>query len=182
MSIEEKDKEKDKSIYNYNMIFNKIGNNNSDEDTKFNTDLISDLDLRNFDPKRYEYYTNLLKIYNEDPDTLFNLLNKYNSIKYTKEEEKILIRQIYDYAVKYAKAKKADEDWKKGAQERYAKKATEKAAAGGATRGGDPPGAAAENSFANVVTTHIAVRKAVDKFKGNKERDEPKNRYNRNAY
>jgi hypothetical protein len=102
MSIEEKDKEKDKSIYNYNMIFNKIGNNNSEEDIKFNTDLISDLDLRNFDPRRYEYYTNLLKIYNEDPDTLFNLLNKYNSIKYTKEDEKKLIRQIYDYAVKYA--------------------------------------------------------------------------------
>ena len=111
MSIEEKEKEKDKSIYNYNMIFNKIGNDNSEEDIKFNTDLISDLDLRNFDPKRYEYYTNLLKIYNEDPDTLFNLLNKYNSIKYTKEEEKKLIRQIYDYAVKYAKAKKADKDW-----------------------------------------------------------------------
>jgi hypothetical protein len=115
MSIEEKDKEKDKSIYNYNMIFNKIGNNNSEEDNKFNTDLISDLDLQNFDPRRYEYYTNLLKIYNEDPDTLFNLLNKYNSIKYTKEDEKKLIRQIYDYAVKYAKAKKADDDWKKKA-------------------------------------------------------------------
>jgi hypothetical protein len=104
MSIEEKEKEKDKSIYNYNMIFNKIGTNNNEEDIKLNTNLISDIDLRNFDPRRYEYYTNLLKIYNEDPDTLFNLLNKYNSIKYTKEEEKKLIRQIYDYAVKYTKA------------------------------------------------------------------------------
>ena len=108
MSIEEKEKEKDKSIYNYNMIFNKIGTNNSEEDIKLNTNLISDIDLRNFDPKRYEYYTNLLKIYNEDPDTLFNLLNKYNSIKYTKEDEKKLIRQIYDYAVKYTKANEED--------------------------------------------------------------------------
>jgi hypothetical protein len=105
MSNEEKEKEKDKSIYNYNMIFNKIGNDTSEDDIKFNIDLISDIDLRNFHPKRYEYYTSLLKIYNEDPDTLFNLLNKYNKIKYTKEDEKKLIRQIYDYAVKYKNAK-----------------------------------------------------------------------------
>jgi hypothetical protein len=110
MSIEEKEKEKDKSIYNYNMIFNKIGTNNNEEDIKLNTNLISDIDLRNFDQRRYEYYTNLLKIYNEDPDTLFNLLNKYNSIKYTKEEEKKLIRQIYDYAVKYTKAMEDTDD------------------------------------------------------------------------
>ena len=202
MSIEEKEKEKDKSIYNYNMIFNKIGNNNSDEDTKFNTDLISDLDLRNFDPKRYEYYTNLLKIYNEDPDTLFNLLNKYNSIKYTKEEEKKLIRQIYDYAVKYAKAKKADKDWEEARKIEEAKKAAEKAATGGGgtIRGGAPgeeaarvaearvaaaavgeatraPGeavGAARVGVATVVNTLLTVNKAVDKFKGNKERNEPK--------
>ena len=213
MSIEEKEKEKDKSIYNYNMIFNKIGTNNSEEDIKLNTNLISDIDLRNFDPKRYEYYTNLLKIYNEDPDTLFNLLNKYNSIKYTKEEEKILIRQIYDYAVKYAKAKKADEDWEearkieeaarlakaKADTEALAKKTRE----GLAVKGGGPgeeatgaaapgatapaaPGATAEaaeaaragvgtdNRFANVASTLVSVRKAVDKFKGNKEKNEPK--------
>jgi soluble cytochrome b562 len=109
MSNEEKEKEKDKSIYNYNMIFNKIGNDTSEDDIKFNIDLISDIDLRNFHPKRYEYYTSLLKIYNEDPDTLFNLLNKYNKIKYTKEDEKILIRQIYDYAVKYKNAKDREE-------------------------------------------------------------------------
>ena len=109
MSNEEKEKKKDKSIYNYNMLFNKIGNDNREEDIEFDIDLISDIDLRNFDPKRYEYYTSLLKIYNDDPDTLFNLLNKYNKIKYTKEEEKKLIRQIYDYAVKYAKAKNAEE-------------------------------------------------------------------------
>jgi len=109
MSNEEKEKEKDKSIYNYNMIFNKIGNDTSEDDIKFNIDLISDIDLRNFHPKRYEYYTSLLKIYNEDPDTLFNLLNKYNKIKYTKEDEKELIRQIYDYAVKYKNAKEREE-------------------------------------------------------------------------
>ena len=207
MSIEEKEKEKDKSIYNYNMIFNKIGTNNSEEDIKLNTNLISDIDLRNFDPKRYEYYTNLLKIYNEDPDTLFNLLNKYNSIKYTKEEEKKLIRQIYDYAVKYAKAKKADKDWEEARKIEEAKKAAEKAATGGGgtIRGGAPgeeaarvaearvaearvaaaavgeatraPGeavGAARVGVATVVNTLLTVNKAVDKFKGNKERNEPK--------
>ena len=114
MSNEEKEKEKDKSIYNYNMIFNKIGNDTSEDDIKFNIDLISDIDLRNFHPKRYEYYTSLLKIYNEDPDTLFNLLNKYNKIKYTKEDEKILIRQIYDYAVKYKNAKDREDKDREG--------------------------------------------------------------------
>ena len=53
MSNEEEENEK--SIYNYNMIFNRI--NNYDDDTKINTDLINDIDLQNFDPKRYEYYT-----------------------------------------------------------------------------------------------------------------------------
>ena len=195
MSIEEKEKEKDKSIYNYNMIFNKIGNDNSEEDIKFNTDLISDLDLRNFDPKRYEYYTNLLKIYNEDPDTLFNLLNKYNSIKYTKEEEKKLIRQIYDYAVKYAKAKKADEDWEearkieeearlakaKAGTEALAKKtatgtvaaAAEELAKKTAMKGGEGGKGGKEgdgDNFRQVVRAAVAVQKVADRFKGNKEK------------
>jgi len=185
MSIEEKDKEKDKSIYNYNMIFNKIGNNNSEEDNKFNTDLISDLDLQNFDPRRYEYYTNLLKIYNEDPDTLFNLLNKYNSIKYTKEDEKKLIRQIYDYAVKYAKAKKADDDWKKGtptiateqggggapgaAGAPVGKEAAE-APGDGAGAAGDGTGApGASGKFKKAGKDVITSNKVVDAFKNNAE-------------
>ena len=108
MSNEENDKKKENSIYDYNMIFNRIGNN-SDDDTKFNTDIINDIDLRNFDSRRYQYYTNLLKIYNADPEILYKLFNKYNSIKYTKENEKKLIRQIYDYAVKYTKAMKEED-------------------------------------------------------------------------
>ena len=108
MSNEENDKKKENSIYDYNMIFNRIGNN-SEDDTKFNTDIINDIDLRNFDSRRYQYYTNLLKIYNADPEILYKLFNKYNSIKYTKENEKKLIRQIYDYAVKYTKAMKEED-------------------------------------------------------------------------
>ena len=52
--------ENEKSIYNYNMIFNNV---NSEEDTDFNTNIISDINLQNFDVKRYEYYTNLIYIY-----------------------------------------------------------------------------------------------------------------------
>ena len=86
------------SIYKYNMLFNNISNNNNtDEDAKFNTNLISDFDLENFDPKRYEYYTGLLKVFNNDPETLYNLLNKYNSIKSLKVKERKIIREINDY-------------------------------------------------------------------------------------
>ena len=96
MSNEEEENEK--SIYNYNMIFNRI--NNYDDDTKINTDLINDIDLQNFDPKRYEYYTNLLYIYNKDPKTLYDLLNKYYNVKSMHQKEKGIIKYIYDYARK----------------------------------------------------------------------------------
>ena len=89
-----------KSIYNYNMIFNNIGNTSAEDDLKFNTNLISDFDLQNFDPKRYEYYVNLLKVFNNDPETLRNLLNKYNSIKGLKVKERKIIREISDYVNK----------------------------------------------------------------------------------
>ena len=89
-----------KSIYNYNMIFNNIGNTSAEDDLKFNTNLISDFDLQNFDPKRYEYYVNLLKVFNNDYDTLRNLLNKYNSIKGLKVKERKIIREISDYVNK----------------------------------------------------------------------------------
>ena len=103
MSNEEEENEK--SIYNYNMIFNRI--NNYDDDTKINTDLINDIDLQNFDPKRYEYYTNLLYIYNKDPKTLYDLLNKYYNVKSMHQKEKGIIKYIYDYA---RKLKELDEE------------------------------------------------------------------------
>jgi hypothetical protein len=90
--------ENENSIYNYNMIFNKVNNVNSDEDTDFNTNLISDINLQNFDIKRYEYYTNLIYIYKKDPDTLYNLLNKYYNIKNFKKKEKNIIKYISNYA------------------------------------------------------------------------------------
>jgi hypothetical protein len=96
-----RNKDKEASIYNYNMMFNKIGSYNKNNDNiNIDTNFINDIDLRNFNPKRYEYYTNLIKIYNEDPEILYNLLNKYNSIKYMKEREKKIIKEIYNYAVK----------------------------------------------------------------------------------
>jgi len=104
MSNEEEENEK--SIYNYNMIFNRI--NNYEEDTKINTDLINDIDLQNFDPKRYEYYTNLLYIYNKDPKTLYDLLNKYYNVKSMHQKEKGIIKYIYDYARKLKELEKDD--------------------------------------------------------------------------
>jgi hypothetical protein len=98
---EEDNNDKEPSLYNYNMMFNRIGNYNKDDDgIKIDISFINDIDLRNFNPKRYEYYTNLIKIYNEDPEILYNLLNKYNSIKYMKEREKKIIKTLYDYTKK----------------------------------------------------------------------------------
>ena len=94
-------KDKEVSLYNYNMMFNKIGSYNKDNDKiNIDTNFVNDIDLRNFNPKRYEYYTKLIKIYNEDPEILYNLLNKFNSIKYMKEKEKKIIKEIYNIAVK----------------------------------------------------------------------------------
>jgi hypothetical protein len=104
MNKDEED-ETEKSIYDYNMIFNRI--NNYDEDIKFNTNIISDIDLQNLDPERYEYYTNLLYIYNKDPKTLYDLLNKYYNVKSMHQKEKGIIKYIYDYA---RKLKDADGD------------------------------------------------------------------------
>jgi hypothetical protein len=89
-----------KSNYRYNMIFNNTSTNNDEDDVKFNTNLISDFDLQNFDPKRYEYYVNLLKMFNNDPETLSKLLNKYNSVKTLKGKERKIIREISDYVNK----------------------------------------------------------------------------------
>jgi len=90
--------ESENSIYNYNMIFNKVNNVNNEDDNDFNTNVISDINLQNFDIKRYEYYTNLVYIYKKDPDTLYNLLNKYYNIKNLKKKEKKLIKYIFNYA------------------------------------------------------------------------------------
>jgi hypothetical protein len=93
-------KEALKSIYAYNMLFNTSSSTNADEDVKFNTDLISDFDLQNFDAKRFEYYTTLLKTFDNDRDTLMNVLNKYNSVKSLRVKEREIIREIKDYVNK----------------------------------------------------------------------------------
>ena len=92
-------KEALQSIYAYNMLFN-TSSDNVGENVKLNTDLISDFDLQNFDAKRFEYYTTLLKTFDNDRDTLKNVLNKYNSVKSLRVKEKKLIREINDYVNK----------------------------------------------------------------------------------
>ena len=108
----------DISTYDFSMIFNNINKvsevkdeNNVDnsEDNLYNTNLISELDLQNFDPKRYEYYTNLVYIYRKDKKTLYDLLRKYYSIKNLKGKEKKLIRTISNYARLHREADGATE-------------------------------------------------------------------------
>ena len=94
-------KEALQSIYAYNMLFNSSSDSdNVGENVKLNTDLISDFDLQNFDAKRFEYYTTLLKTFDNDMDTLKNVLNKYNSVKSLRVKERKLIREINDYVNK----------------------------------------------------------------------------------
>jgi hypothetical protein len=92
-------KEALQSIYAYNMLFN-TSSDNVGENVKLNTDLISDFDLQNFDAKRFEYYMTLLKTFDNDRDTLKNVLNKYNSVKSLRVKERKLIREINDYVNK----------------------------------------------------------------------------------
>lgn len=99
-------KEALKSIYAYNMLFNNVsGNDTTDNNVKLNTNLISDFDLQNFNPKRFEYYTTLLKMFDNDQETLEKLLAKYNSVKSLRVKERKLIREINDYVNKINKAK-----------------------------------------------------------------------------
>jgi len=99
-------KEALKSIYAYNMLFNNVsGNDTTDNNAKLNTNLISDFDLQNFNPKRFEYYTTLLKMFDNDQETLEKLLAKYNSVKSLRVKERKLIREINDYVNKINKAK-----------------------------------------------------------------------------
>jgi hypothetical protein len=88
------------------MLFNNSsGNISADGDVKMNTHLISDFDLQNFNPKRFEYYTTLLKMFDNDPETLTNVLNKYYSVKSLKVKERKLIRIINDYVNKINKTR-----------------------------------------------------------------------------
>jgi hypothetical protein len=97
-------KEALKSIYAYNMLFNNVsGNDTTDNNVKLNTNLISDFDLQNFNPKRFEYYTTLLKMFDNDQETLEKLLAKYNSVKSLRVKERKLIREINDYVNKINK-------------------------------------------------------------------------------
>lgn len=99
-------KEALKSIYAYNMLFNNVsGNDTTDNNVKLNTNLISDFDLQNFNPKRFEYYTTLLKMFDNDQETLEKLLAKYNSVKSLRVKERKLIREINDYVNKINKVK-----------------------------------------------------------------------------
>lgn len=99
-------KEALKSIYAYNMLFNNVsGNDTTDNNVKLNTNLISDFDLQNFNPKRFEYYTTLLKMFDNDQETLEKLLAKYNSVKSLRVKERKLIREINDYVNKINKTK-----------------------------------------------------------------------------
>lgn len=99
-------KEALKSIYAYNMLFNNVsGNDSTDNNVKLNTNLISDFDLQNFSPKRFEYYTTLLKMFDNDQETLEELLTKYNSVKSLRVKERKLIREINDYVNKINKSK-----------------------------------------------------------------------------
>jgi hypothetical protein len=59
--------------------------------------LIDDIDLKKLAPERFNYYKDLIAIFNKRPQILYNILKKYYRIKDLKENEKKHINKLSYY-------------------------------------------------------------------------------------
>src|SRR6056300_1918284 len=59
--------------------------------------LIDDIDLKKLAPERFNYYKDLIAIFNKRPQILYNILKKYYRIKDLKENEKKNINKLSYY-------------------------------------------------------------------------------------
>lgn len=83
----------------YMNLFNKLQYDkpNSDDDVKYESFadyFIDDIDIKKLSPKRFEYYKDLIEIFNKNPDVLYNILKKYYRFKNVKENEKKLLNEL----------------------------------------------------------------------------------------
>ena len=59
--------------------------------------LIDDIDLKKMEPERFNYYKDLIAIFNKRPQILYNILKKYYRIQDLKEKEKPHINKLSYY-------------------------------------------------------------------------------------
>lgn len=59
--------------------------------------LIDDIDLRKMSPERFNYYKELISIFNRNPQILYNILKKYYRHKDVKENEAKYLKQLAYY-------------------------------------------------------------------------------------
>lgn len=59
--------------------------------------LIDDIDLRKMSPERFNYYKELISIFNRNPQILYNILKKYYRHKDIKENEAKYLKQLAYY-------------------------------------------------------------------------------------
>lgn len=65
--------------------------------------LINDIDLRKISPERFNYYKELISIFNRNPQILYNILKKYYRHKDIKEKEAKYLKQLAYYNSKKEK-------------------------------------------------------------------------------
>lgn len=94
----------DKEDYKMKFItlFNKLQYEKpNDEDNisynSFADYLIDDIDLKKMDPERFNYYKDLIAIFNKRPQLLYNILRKYYRFQDLKEKEKKHINKLSYY-------------------------------------------------------------------------------------
>lgn len=59
--------------------------------------LIDDIDLKKMSPERFDYYKELISIFNKNPQILYNILKKYYRHKDIKENEAKYLKQLAYY-------------------------------------------------------------------------------------
>ena len=61
--------------------------------------LIDDIDLKKMSPERFNYYKELISIFNRNPQILYNILKKYYRHKDIKENEAKYLKQLAYYSI-----------------------------------------------------------------------------------
>lgn len=87
------------SKINYMNLFNKLQYDKplSNDDIKYESFadyFIDDIDIKKLSPERFEYYKDLIEIFNKKPSVLYNILKKYYRFKNIKEKEKKLLNEL----------------------------------------------------------------------------------------
>ena len=83
-------------------LFNKLQYEKPIDDDVVSTDsfadyLIDDIDLKKMAPERFNYYKDLIAIFNKKPQTLYNILKKYYRFQDMTNKEKKYLNKLSFY-------------------------------------------------------------------------------------